>query len=252
MNWTFIVIAAVMVGCVLIMYYYFSYSRTTLYNNQVLLNNTNTSISLAPVTDSPNSLNYTISLWVFLINWNSDGNYNTLLNMNTVQGGSSSTTQFNNGNAANNYILYLDKMTPNLYWYVPSLMSNSGDILVTNNFPIQSWTFVALSMNGNQGDLYINGKLVSSKNISTGTILAPGGKIELGFPKNNQLAATNATNNPNMYIANVKRLPSASNPQDVWTSYLAGNQVSNLNVSSYGAQVGLKQNGQVISQYNLN
>ena len=241
-----------MVICVMVMYYYFSYSRTTLYNNQILLNNTNTSLTLAPITDSPNSLNYTISFWVFLINWNSDGNYNTLMNMNTAQTGSQSTTLFSNGNPSNHYILYLDKSKPNLYWYVPSLMSNSGDILVTNNFPIQSWTFIALSMNGNQGDFYINGKLVSSKNISTGSINAPGGKIELGFPKNNQLAATNATNNPNMYITNVQRLPTASNPQDVWTSYMAGNGVSNLNVSSYGAEVGLKQNGQVISKYNVN
>ena len=252
MNWGFVMVAAVIVACVLVMYYYFSYSRTTLYGNQVLLNNGNPSLALAQVTDNPNALNYTLSLWVFLVNWNSDGNYNTLLNMNTAQPGSTALSRF--ADPCDAYVLYLDKTNPNLYWYVPSLMSGrkSGDVLVTSSFPVQSWVFVALSMNGQQGDFYINGKLTSSKTLANAALLPPGGKIELGAPRGNGLAATNATGSPNMYIANVQRVPRAMNPQEVWTTYLAGNGVSSMNASSYGAEIGLKQNGQVVSKYAIN
>lgn len=272
MDFTFFLTAMIiLVGCLWI-YYYFSYNRTTLYGNQVLLNTASPNLSLAPITASPNSLNYTLSLWIFVISWSSDNAFNVVMNMNTgatsLPAAATSTSLMSSTNplgSLSNYVLYLDRTSPNLYWYVPSQNSVtcktgsstalSGDILITNNFPIQSWVFVTISCAGNLGDFYVNGKLVTSKNLcNSQNVYPPGGQIELGKPSgtNGGFNPSNVESNPNMYIANVQRIPNASNPQDVWTSYMAGNGVSSVNVSSYGMEVGLKQNGQVITQYNLN
>ena len=261
MDLSFLIFTVLILFCVGVMYYYFAYNRTTLYGNQILLNAATPSIMLTPITNNPNSLNYTIGLWVFIISWPMDGNFNTLFNMNTAPSSqaSTATSKYMNNGACSNYVLYLDKTTPNLYLSVPSGNRTSdgsrlsGDILITNNFPIQSWAYIALSMNGNQGDFYMNGKLVASKNLTSNvSVSAPGSQMELGVPKSNGMTSGFATTTPNMYIANVQRMPTSSTPQDVWTSYLAGNGVSNSNPSSYGLALGLKQNGTVISSYNVN
>lgn len=263
MDLTFLIFSIIIVICVVVMYYYFSYNRTTLYGNQVLLNDAQKTITIPAITNNPNSEQYTISLWVFLISWNTNGNCNTILNMKSSKTNqtSSSVSVYNvkddSPKAYENYILYLDSTSPKLYFYVPSKSATcaiSGDILLTNNFPVQSWVFIAISVNGNVGDFYLNGKLVTSKNISdTSSYLKPGGTIELGNPSTSSGIDPVPTEfNPNMYVAYVQRQPVASSPQDVWVNYLAGNHVSATNVNSYGAQLGLKQNGEILTTFNIN
>ena len=240
-----------------------------LYGNQVQLSSTNKTLKLATITDQPGSLNYTLSLWVYVINWTTADKYNTILNINTssaVTPGPNSTSKYATTptpstpttppTTSKNYILYLDLSQPNLYLFVPSSTGTAGvngDILITNNFPVQSWVFISMSMQGNRGDFYINGKLIGSQKLCPdgSMICAPFDTIELGVPSAMPGVDQNATTTPNMYIANVQRISSASTLQQVWTSYLAGNGVSSTNMSSYGFDFGLTQNGQVVSQFKM-
>ena len=253
MDYWFLIFAIVLVIFMVMLYYYFSSNRTVLYGNQVLLNLGNPSLVMAPISDRPGSANYTVSMWVYLSGWATDHNYNTIMNINTKSCSSKAPTRYLNNHHSNNYILYLDKDEPNLFFYVPSSGSASGDVLVTNNFPVQSWVFVSISVQGNQGDFYINGKLMKSQNLTNkgGGVCPPMDTIELGYPggHNSGFVGSYATNNPNMYIANVQRVSAASNPQEVWTAYLAGNGVSSLNLTSYGAEFGLTQNGQIVTKF---
>ena len=253
MDYGFLIFAIVLVILMVMLYYYFSSNRTVLYGNQVLLNLGNPSLKMAPIADRPGSANYTISLWIYVSGWATDHNYNTIMNINTTSCSSKAPTRYMANKASNNYILYLDKDQPNLFFYAPSTGSVSGDVLITNNFPVQSWVFVSISVQGNTGDFYINGKLMKSQNLTNknGSVCPPMDTIELGYPAgdNNKFIGSLATNNPNMYIANVQRVSAASNPQEVWTAYLAGNGVSSLNLTSYGAEFGLTQNGHVITHF---
>ena len=162
MDYTFVIFSILIVIFMVVLYYYFSSTTTVLYGNQVLLNGGTPNHMLAGITTSPTSLNYTLSLWVFLVGWSSNDEYNVILNMNTTShaGGSTATSRLgtNGKGALSNYVLYLDKSSPSLYWYVPSTGGGgstpvSGDVLVTNSFPVQSWVFIAISMQGTLGDL---------------------------------------------------------------------------------------------------
>lgn len=252
MDYFFLLFAIVIVIFMIMLYYYFSSNRTVLYGNQVLLNSSSPTMSLAKITDLPGTRNYTISLWVYLLDWAADG-YNVIMNINS-DGKANSTSKLSSNKTLAPYVLYLDKQQPNLIFYVPSKGASAanGDITISNNFPVQSWVFVSISMQGNQGDFYINGKLLRSQNVCPkgSTICAAVDTIELGASKAG-ITKTTATSSPNMYIANVQRLSSPSNPQQVWTSYLAGNGVSSLNMTSYGAEFGLTQNGQVINNFKI-
>lgn len=269
MDYFFLIFAIVIVIFMIMLYYYFSSNRTVLYGNQVQLSSANNTLKLSAITDQPGTLNYTLSLWVYVISWTADNKYNTIMNINTAATGSTanSTSQYTTITptpaipvVSQNYVLYLDQTKPNLYLYVPSVSPTavSGDLLITNNFPVQSWVFISMSMQGTRADFYINGKLIGSQKMCPdGTnICAPLDTIELGVPIANgngvtTAAAANATASPNMYIANVQRISTTSTPQQVWTSYLAGNGVSSTNLSSYGFDFGLTQNGQVVSQFKM-
>jgi len=72
------------------------------------------------------------------------------------------------------YTLALDSTYPNLYFTILARVPGSSNtntpqsypIFITDNFPIQKWTNVIISMEGNQLDAYIDGKLIQSGPIA--------------------------------------------------------------------------------------
>ena len=73
------------------------------------------------------------------------------------------------------YTLCLDSKYPNLYFTILAKVPSSDvggniprsyPIFITDNFPMQKWTNVIISMEGNQMDAYIDGKLIQSGPIA--------------------------------------------------------------------------------------
>ena len=67
----------------------------------------------------------------------------------------------------NNISVYLDSETPTLYCQIKLMdVVQPQTITITDNFPLQAWTYVTVSADNNIIDCYVDGKLVNSVKLS--------------------------------------------------------------------------------------
>ena len=124
---------------------------------------------------------------------------------------------------------------------VAAVPENSQPSVFTNQFPVQKWTYVIVSVQNNTlVDLYINGKLVQSVNYNGGEsinkIIQPESTQSLQFGK--QL---------NALITKLYINPVTMNPTTAWNNYLKGNgSKSNMNIS-----FDLTENGKNSSKFKI-
>jgi len=145
--------------------------------------------------------------------------------------------------------LHLEKTNPTLHAYFLLANNQPLDIVVTNNFPIQAWCFVAISVNQNYVDCYLNGKLVKSVSVSSsGATLYPpfaNATVLVGGGTTNISGSTTESQKFDALITQFTYVPNSSSPQDVWTTYLKGNGTNPLTswFTTYGVTVDLTKNG---------
>jgi len=106
--------------------------------------------------------------------------------------------------------LKLMKTTPTLQVdYTASAASNvAKSLVITDNFPFQTWVHVIVSVDNNYMDVYMNGKLIKSIKDNFAT---PSGSTPLVYG----LSKT--------YLAKFTRNSTPTDPQTAWNNYLAGN-----------------------------
>jgi hypothetical protein len=106
--------------------------------------------------------------------------------------------------------------------------SSNKTITITNNFPLQKWTYITISKDNQTVDLYLDGKLVKSVAISTRHSPDTTSPINFGLVKDGGSA----------FLAKFTRRPRVADPQSVWNDYMggsgtgtAGNGKLNVNLS---------------------
>ena len=219
MNWMIVIgIVVVIIGMYLLYLYFQNY--TTVAANMTNLNNAN-----PPVTNTNNPLTYQYSVdaWIYVNSWNNN-NIKPILTI------------------PNQINLYLDKTTPTLYFDISqncgtTTSKPSPPMVVTDNFPIQKWTYVTIVVDNYFVDMYLDGKLMQSmkmncmqsipSNVST--------SIYLGG---------NPTIINDIMVTKVYRYPYVLAPQDVWKKYIIGNGVS-TSFSTYGMSIEITKNNEV-------
>jgi hypothetical protein len=93
-------------------------------------------------------------------------------------------------------------------------------IAITHNMPIQTWTYVVVSVSTNAGpyaDCYINGKLVVSQQLDSQPV-NPGSTNGNSAFKN-----TFAFGTGDIYLNNIGWIPNPIDPQTAWYYYNQGN-----------------------------
>ena len=260
-NISWILLAVVLIILFYVLYQYFTTTTTT-------VSSTNLNTPVPPILSSTiansGNVNYSYAAWVYVNSWNSTGLNNTphalifaptgsstASNAPLLMNGNVQTTYDNNGQGTSyDFGLFLDSASPTLYCALggTTLSSNlsttpSNLITITNNFPIQTWVYVVVSVNTNVVDCYLNGKLVISQLIQQqGSIVAPSfSNIYLG---NGSGAGWDAQMN------NFKRYTTPLTPQTVWSDYLSQAPKTAM-LSSYGLQVDLLKNGSVSNTFTL-
>jgi hypothetical protein len=180
------------------------------------LNNSNSSIQYANIT-SPASTQYTYNLWVFVNTWN-----------NTT-----TKTLFQRGS---DFKLYLGDTSPTLNCYIASSTSTPNSaIQITDNFPVQKWVFVTVSVNNQIVDFYLDGKLVKSNKLPQ-------------FPS---ISSSDITFGIfDAFISLFTRVPKAADPLTVWNSYMGGNGTSS-SFSAYGLKMGILKDEVLQGSYRL-
>jgi hypothetical protein len=172
----------------------------------------------APITadklSNPGSVRYSFETWVYVYQFEAGGKY-LFSRAGTTSG--------------KNIGLKLGATAPELILEYTSVNSAGtkvpSSLIISNNFPIQTWAHVIVSVDNNYIDVYINGKLVKSIQA---TLEAPSttNSIDYGLTK--------------AYLAKFVRNTSPIDPQTAWNNYTSGNGVSSSMSSllgNYGATI---------------
>jgi hypothetical protein len=186
----------------------------------------------APITStsikSPNSVNYSYATWVYVNTW-----------------GNGAKTLFSVVDSASQRPLLTLKLGSTTLTMSAdiSVAGNLQNIMVTNNFPVQKWVYLIVSVDGSVVDFYLDGKLVVS------TVL----KNALGQIMNSDVSNTpqiNFGNGYDIYLSKFQRWTYATDPQTAWNSYYAGNGQS-TSFAAYGANLAISKNNIVQREVKL-
>jgi hypothetical protein len=218
MDYTVIILGIIIVF--LVYYLYVNYfGATTVMTKSADLN---TAIPNISTIDKPTNLNYSYGLWLYVNSWDN----------------SKQKVIFTR---ANNIKLYLDTSTPTLKC---DIVESSGveTVTVTDNFPLQKWVYVIISVDGRIVDSYINGKLVKSQKLSADT-KQPG----------DSAAAPIVLGTFDAILAKFSRATSPMDPQTAWNNYNSGNGISGglFSVGSYGANLNFIKDNILFSNIKL-
>ena len=93
--------------------------------------------------------------------------------------------------------------------------TNKESIDITNNFPLQKWVCVTISLNNNIMDAYLDGKMVKSVKLNPSYSNDSGESIQFG-------------SDVDIYISNFERVPSPTDPKTAYDKYLAGSSGASL------------------------
>jgi len=220
MNYILIITIVIIILLIYVLWKYFSNSGTRITANTNLNN-----IQTTPLKVNDTSVQFAYGVWIYINSWNPSGSQTNPLpsvslasgqsrkNCNVIFTRSSKTTEWND---YQNYstCLYLDPVSPNLYLDLyQSGPSTTPPILISSNFPIQKWCYVAFSVNNQYVDCYLDGKLVKSVYLKSqlNPIVTTGG-VFLG----------SSSKTSDIYLNGLYHWANPLTPQDVWSNYLSG------------------------------
>lgn len=224
MNPALIILGVVIV---LIIYLYFFYSTSeSILSDKSDLSSKQPDILVANIV-KPDSSIYSYEFWVYV------GKYS---------GAKQELFSRASDKTHNNIGVYIDGSSPSLKIdYVKNNTFDKGTIVVTDNFPVQSWVHVIISVSNNYIDTYVNGKLTKSIKEINGIYL-PSSSSPIKFE------VCDGT-----ILAKLTRTTTATDPQTAWDKYSAGNGDSKLSkyLGTLGMDVSLKKDNIEYSKFNL-
>jgi hypothetical protein len=206
---------------VLVIYYFLNTSGTTVLSDKLDLSTTQTSIPIEKITE-PTSRKYSYEMWLYVYNFN----------------GKSSDIISRKANIG----IKLDGSSPNLsvdYQVTGSSGPITKSIMITDNFPLQTWVHLIVSVDNKFIDIYMNGKLI--KSIKDDAILTPSATEPIVYGI------------VNCYLAKLSRTVMPIDPQTAWDKYSAGNGENPFAkyLSSFGLSMTLQKNNQDYSKVTL-
>jgi hypothetical protein len=221
------------------------------------------SVKSSSITN-PYSANYTIGVWIYVSNFTSNNNIGAFL----VYGKTNDT-----------FFLEMDTNTPDLYCNIRTTkLTTVGTptsiyqrIKINNaseSFPIQSWTYVTVSVSSIFIECYINGRFVSatkvisygldSETAGTGEAKDAGPAFKFGAKDTvvsrssptstigeTTIPATvqtnKRTNGSPIFLTGLSRWDYPLSAGDIYNNYMKGNGYSNIWGSPYHMDVNLKK-----------
>lgn len=193
MNTTTIVLGTVLIIIIVFMLFqdYFT-GKTKLEKQQHLLDSSPPAITSNKLASS-GAVNFTYTIWVFVNSLNTNGHM----------------TIFHRDKDTH---LYLEGSTGKL---IAVMGTSEESIDITNNFPLQKWVCVTISLNSNIMDAYLDGKMVKSVKLNPPYSNESGKPIDFG-------------SGVDIYISNFERVPSPTDPKTAYDKYLAGSGGASL------------------------
>lgn len=225
-----IILGIVIILLIYVLYKFFRNDTGRILTKSSNLNTTNeTTVAIGSDSiSSGTNTTYSYGLWLYVNTWSSTGAKNIFRRQNE------------DISDKDDIKLYLDAITPTLKCDFYTNYSTSPPletVNITNNFPIQKWVYIIVSVDNKIVDTYLDGKLITSQQLN-GTPTVSKGDIYLG--------------KFDAYLANFQNWKSAMDPQTAWKTYMSGNGGSAIGkmFKSYGIDFSLKKDN--VEQYKLN
>lgn len=224
-------LSLVILGIVLIfvLYYFLNRSGTAVLSNKLDLSTPQTAIPIDKIPD-PSSRKYSYEMWMYVFNFQGTSQY--IISRGSV----ADATKKNVG-------IRLDGSSPKLMLDYTATATGTPSaqksVSITDNFPLQTWAHLIVSVDDKYIDVYINGKLIKSIQDANIDTPSPTTIIEYGIT--------------NCYLAKLSRTSMATDPQTAWNNYTAGNGENPMAkyLSSFGLSMTLQKNSQDYSKVTL-
>jgi hypothetical protein len=232
---SFIILGVVLV---LVLYYFLYTNGATVLSNKLDLAITQPDVPIASLGLGPDSKRYSIEMWMYVYNANSTDTY--IVSRDAATETTAATTVGNVTTPA----VYNKNIGIKLIGGTPKLVleyqkgdgkSTKGELVITDNFPLQTWAHLIVSIDNRFIDVYMNGKLIKSMQDN---IQAPSATSVLKYGV------------CNCYLAKLVRSTNPTDPQTAWNQYVAGNGENPLAkyLASFGLSVTLQKNSQDYSK----
>jgi hypothetical protein len=224
-------LSLVILGIVLVfvLYYFLNRSGTAVLSNKLDLSTPQTAVPIDKIPD-PSSRKYSYEMWMYVFNFQGTSQY--IISRGSV----ADATKKNIG-------IRLDGSSPKLMLDYTATGSSTPSaqksVSITDNFPLQTWVHLIVSVDDKYVDIYMNGKLIKSIQDANIDTPSPTAIIEYGVT--------------NCYLAKLSRTSMATDPQTAWNSYTAGNGENPMAkyLSSFGLTMTLQKNNQDYSKVTL-
>lgn len=197
---------------------------------------------------NPYSANYTIGVWMYVSNFESGNDIGIFLMY---------------GKDKKTFFLEMGKTTPDLYCNIKDLSSDAYQRIKINNageaFPIQSWTYVTVSVSSTFIECYINGRFVSATKVTNGILTSSAGNGELkdagpsftfgakgtaytkttasGTTIDTTGAASTRLSGSPIFLTGLSRWDYPLSSGDVYNNYMKGNGYSSIWGSPYHMEI---------------
>lgn len=235
MNTSVIILGVLLILVIVFMIFRSYFSGETTLKNQVSFKNQQPNIPHTQLTNS-NSPYVTYSIWVFVNSWDTSREKLIFRRDKDVS-------------------LYLDSDEAKLVAFVGEDLSSVQDgdyknfssdttalnkITITNNFPVQKWVCILISVDNNIVDIYLDGKLVKSVQTSGFLIGHDNSPIIFGSGWDG-------------YFAKFERKPKSTDPKGAWDKYMEGNGGSTLSnaFGNYGMTLNILKDNSITSNFVL-
>jgi hypothetical protein len=227
MNYIVIILGVIIILLIYILVQYVMATSTELTAKA----NLNDDISAIAITNGPANTSYSYGLWIYVNSWDM----------------SKPKTIFNRNN---NIKLYLDQNSPTLKCDILMNDDTMKTVEVTDNFPLQKWVHVIVSVANQYVDCYIDGKLVRSGRAYLET------DENITTPKQPPTVDTQmklgGTSRFDAYVTKFKHWDDAISPEIAYSNYMEGNGEGLKNfLSNYGLDVLIKKDNVEQSKFTL-
>jgi hypothetical protein len=203
-------IVVILLGIIVIFLLYYLYTTyfvtSSKLSSYVDLKTSNTAISYTSLANNK-STRYAYGVWIYVNSWNS----------------TNEKTIISRGTSGADFKLVIGQTTPTLTCTIAkTTASDPGQtaFIITDNFPLQKWTYVVVSIDNQIVDFYLDGKIVKSTKLPYVPKVSAN-DIVIGD-----------TNYPDIFLASLNRWPTPMDPQTAWNNYLQGTGIPNTSTGT--------------------
>lgn len=216
MNYTLIALGIILLVVIYILYNVVSNKGKLVSTKLDLSAEGNGSVAYKTLAN-PTSSRYSLSIWMYMDVLN-DVSDTDIINISTAA----------TATPGDFFKLYLERNT-SLSYKITHTTGTASTNLIMTNCPLQKWVCIIVSVDGSIVDLYYDGKLIRSQQLtSPPRQTTPDFTITYGNCLNSTCKG---------YLAKFERLPVAMDPTTAWSKYMEGNGGNYFSkmLSSYGA-----------------